>query len=62
MLEIKLRDDPELFGTKRINSQVYNRYTPKALDALRGVMQRITPDDVWMKHGALVLNRKKKKR
>ncbi len=62
MFEIKLRDDPEMFGTKKINSQVYNRYTPKALEVLREVMQRVTVEEVWTKHRASVLGRKKRAR
>ncbi len=54
MFEINLWADPELYGEKQIKSQKYRRYTKKALDALREVVQRVPAEDVWERHGLRV--------
>lgn len=58
MYEIDVWSDPEMFGEKKIKSQVYRLYTKKALDALRHIITQITPDEIWEKHKKRVMPKK----
>ena len=57
MFEINLWDDQEMYGEKRVNSQLYKRYTQKALDALRDAVTRLAEDVIWEKHKKKVLGK-----
>jgi len=58
MFELKLWDDPEMFGTKKVKSQSYKRYTKKALDAIREIMKTMSVAKVWKRQGAKVMGGK----
>lgn len=59
LFELKVWSDPEMYGEKKIKSQLYRRYTKKALDALRDILPRISVEDVWKKYGKKVLGKEK---
>jgi uncharacterized protein YutE (UPF0331/DUF86 family) len=57
LFEIGLWGDPEMYGEKKIKSQVYKRYTQKALDALRVAVTQYSEEDMWEKHKDKALGR-----
>ncbi|MEW6458643.1 MAG: DUF3644 domain-containing protein [Bacillota bacterium] len=59
LFELDVWSDPEMYGEKKIKSQLYKRYTKKALDALREVVNRICVEDIWAKYGKKVLGKQK---
>jgi len=59
LFELDVWSDPEMYGEKRIKSQLYKHYTKKTLDALREVVNRISVEDIWKKHGKRVLGKEK---
>lgn len=50
MFELSMRDNPEMYGEKRIKSQTYKRYTQKALDAFRFAVTQYSEEEMWEKH------------
>ena len=57
MFEIGLWDDSEMYGVKKIKSQVYKQYTQKALEALRIAVAQYSEEEMWEKHRDKVLGR-----
>ena len=58
MHEMKIWENLELYGEKRIKSHLYKRYTQKALVELRQYVQIVPEAEVWMRHKDKVLGRK----
>ncbi|MCL4553394.1 MAG: hypothetical protein M1305_07600 [Candidatus Marsarchaeota archaeon] len=51
ILELKIQDDPECFRKLRRNRSVFDGYSKKALDRLRGAIESgIDVQQIWMKH------------
>jgi hypothetical protein len=56
---LHLQDDPEYFKVIQIKASRFNRYSPKALDAIQKALPTISLDEVWRKYG-MPRGRKKK--
>lgn len=59
LFELDAWTSPDMYGEKRIKSQLYKRYTKKTLDALREIVAQSSVDEIWAKHGAKVLGKRK---
>jgi len=57
LFEIGIWDDLEMYGEKRIKSQIYKRYTHKALEELRFAVTQYSENEMWEKHKGKVLGR-----
>lgn len=50
MFEINIWNDPDMYGEKKIKSQLYKRYTKNALEALRFIIVEFDDHQIWEKH------------
>jgi hypothetical protein len=51
IIDLKICDDPECYREIKVKSQVWKRYSPKALDRIRNALAGgVNVDDVWRRH------------
>lgn len=60
MFELDLQKDTNMYGEKKIKSQTYKRYTQKALESIRSVVDEYSEEEIWKRNKDKVLGRTKK--
>lgn len=48
---LRLQEDGDCFEEIRVGSQTFKRYSPKALDRLKGALPGLDIDEIWARHG-----------
>jgi len=51
IIDLQICDDPECYREIKIKSQVWRRYSPKALERIRSaIASGVDVDEVWRRH------------